>query len=51
MVTVVSTLAMIGLLAGASVIFLYYCWLTQNWNFLGVCALTAVMMLLIMMAS
>ena len=47
MVTVVSTLVVAGLLAVPVLILLYYCWLTENWNFLGACGVTVAMLMLI----
>ena len=47
MVTVVSTLVVAGLLAVPVLILLYYCWLTENWNFLGACGVSALMLALI----
>ena len=49
MVTVVSTLVVAGLLAVPVLILLYYCWLTENWNFLGACGVAMAGLVLIML--
>ena len=49
MVTVVSTLAIAGLLAVPVLALVYFCWITENWEFLGACGVASCMMLIIML--
>ena len=47
MVTVVSTLVVAGLLAVPVLALVYFCWITENWEFLGACGVTVLMLALI----
>ena len=43
MVTVVSTLVVAGLLAVPVLALVYFCWITENWEFLGACGVAVCM--------
>ena len=47
MVSVITTLITVGLLAVPVVALVYFCWITENWGFLGICAVTVGLVALI----
>ena len=49
MVTVVSTLVVAGLLALPVLALVYFCWITENWEFLGACGVAMAGLVLIML--
>ena len=47
MVSVMTTLITVGLLALPVVALVYFCWITENWEFLGACAVAVGLVVLI----